>query len=195
MITIVSGIPRSGTSLMMQMLAAGGMPVLTDGVRNSDVNNPRGYYEWEPIKALRHRPEVIAAAEGKAVKVISSLLQALSRQYTYGVIFMCRPLEEIVTSQNKMLKRLGKDVPEPLAYTAITAFEQHLEYTREWLSKQSNMVVLWMNYAAILEEPELSSLTISGFLCKPLKINAMVQQVEQSLHREKTSSRLEFETS
>jgi hypothetical protein len=194
-ITIVSGIPRSGTSLTMQMLAAGGMPVLTDGVRNPDVNNPRGYYEWDPIRALQYRPEVIVAAEGKAVKVISSLLQALSHQYTYRVIFMCRPLEEIVTSQNKMLHRLGKDVPERLAYSALTAFQQHLQNIREWLSKQSNMVVLWMNYAAILEEPERSSLTISGFLSRPLKINAMVKQVEQSLHRERTTPRLGFDNS
>ena len=187
MITIVSGIPRSGTSLMMQMLAAGGMSVLTDGLRTSDMNNPRGYYEWERVKALRRSPEVIAAAEGKAVKVISSLLQALSSQYTYSVIFMCRPIEEILTSQNKMLKRLGKDIPDSLGCGAIIAFQRHLEDIREWLAKQSNMVVLWMNYGSILEEPERSSITISGFISKPLNIQAMVQQVERSLHRERAT--------
>ena len=169
--------------------------MLTDGIRVSDLNNPRGYYEWEPVKALRRRPEVIAAAEGKAVKVISSLLQALPSQYTYSVIFMCRPLDEIVTSQNTMLKRLGKDVPDSEACSAITAFHRHLEQMREWLSKQNNMAVLWMNYAAILEEPERSSITISGFLCQPLGIHAMVQQVERSLHRERAVPRSQFESS
>jgi hypothetical protein len=93
MITIVSGLPRSGTSLMMQMLVAGGMTPLTDGERAADLDNPRGYLEWERIKTLAKDPECIAEAEGKAVKVISQLLLLLPAGHEYRVLFMQRPLD------------------------------------------------------------------------------------------------------
>ena len=107
MITIVSGLPRSGTSLMMQMLAAGGMSILSDGERRADVDNPRGYLEWERIKQLPKNPGCIAEAEGKAVKVISQLLLSLPAQHEYRVIFMQRPLPEVMASQDEMLRRRG----------------------------------------------------------------------------------------
>ena len=94
MITVVSGLPRSGTSLMMQMLAAGGLPPLTDGVREPDIDNPRGYYEWEPIKQLPSNPGVIAKAEAKAVKVVSSLLMHLPQNLEYRIVFLRRPLPQ-----------------------------------------------------------------------------------------------------
>ena len=99
MITIVSGLPRSGTSLMMQMLAAGGVPILSDGERVADADNPRGYCEWEKVKLLPKTPDLIAEAEGKAVKVISQLLFSLPLSHEYKVIFLRRPLEEVVASQ------------------------------------------------------------------------------------------------
>ena len=111
MITIVSGLPRSGTSLMMQMLAAGGMPILSDGERRADVDNPRGYLEWERIKQLPKDPACIAEAEGKAVKVISQLLLSLPAQHEYRVIFMQRPLPEVMASQDEMLRRRGNFDP------------------------------------------------------------------------------------
>src|SRR3982074_1052055 len=107
MITVVSGLPRSGTSLMMQMLTAGGMHPLTDGQRAADANNPRGYYELESVKSLAKNAEVIAAAEGKVVKVISSLLTFLPTRNQYRIVFMCRPLDEVLSSQDRMLERLG----------------------------------------------------------------------------------------
>src|SRR5882757_3968485 len=113
MITIVSGLPRSGTSLMMQMLAAGGVPVLSDGERRADVDNPRGYLEWERIKQLPQNPGCIAEAEGKAVKVISRLLLALPDGHEYRVIFMQRPLSEVLTSQEAMLRHRGTAKPGP----------------------------------------------------------------------------------
>jgi len=186
MITIVSGIPRSGTSLMMQMLSAGGVPLLTDMSRIRDQNNPRGYCEWEPVKSLFRAPEVIAAAEGKAVKVISSLLPALSNRYQYRVIFMNRPLAEIVASQNKMLERLGKEVPSTPVESVITSFERHLDEMRVWLAKQRNIAVLYIEYASVLEKPEQIARTVSLFLGKVLDVKAMSGQVEQSLYHEKT---------
>ena len=107
MIIIVSGLPRSGTSLMMQMLAAGGMPILSDGERKADTDNPKGYMEWERIKQLPKEPGLIAEGEGKVVKVISQLLLSLPPAYQYRVIFMQRPLPEVMASQDEMLRRRG----------------------------------------------------------------------------------------
>jgi hypothetical protein len=106
-ITIVSGLPRSGTSLMMQMLAAGGMQVITDGERTADPDNPRGYYEWGRIKRLQQEPQCLVEAEGKAVKFISQLLLALPSDRDYRIIFMQRPLAEVVASQAEMIRRRG----------------------------------------------------------------------------------------
>jgi hypothetical protein len=104
MITIVSGLPRSGTSLMMQMLVAGGMTPLSDGERVADIDNPRGYLEWERIKTLPNDPGCIAEAEGKVVKVISRLLLSLPAGRDYRVIFMQRPLPEVLASQDQMMR-------------------------------------------------------------------------------------------
>src|SRR6202795_5397963 len=107
MITIVSGLPRSGTSLMMQMLDAGGLPVLSDGERKADTDNPKGYLEWERIKQLPKDPSLIAEAEGKVVKVISQLIVSVPSGHEYRVIFMQRPLPEVLKSQDEMLRRRG----------------------------------------------------------------------------------------
>jgi hypothetical protein len=191
MIAIVSGIPRSGTSLMMQMLSAGGMPLLTDESRVPDRNNPRGYCEWTPIKSLFRSPETIAAAEGQAVKVISSLLPALSNQHQYRVIFMCRSLEEIVASQNKMLDRLGKEVPSTPIESVAATFRSHLEHIRTWLAQQPNMFVLYLEYAGVLKQPQETARIVSVFLGRALDIEAMSRQVEQSLHHEKVDLSLQ----
>ena len=97
-ITIVSGLPRSGTSLMMQMLEAGGMPVLTDGIRDADEDNPRGYYELEAVKRTKDDPAWLHGAPGKVVKMIYLLLYDLPTTYNYRIIFMRRPLSEVVAS-------------------------------------------------------------------------------------------------
>ena len=188
MITVVSGIPRSGTSLMMQMMAAGGMPVLTDGQRSADANNPRGYFELESVKSLSRNQDVIAQAEDKVVKVISSLLPSLPKQFDYRVIFMCRPLEEVISSQNRMLERLGKEVPPTPTASVIAAFEEHLKKIRSWLSQQSNLAVLYVDYPAVLEAPEEQTRRICSFLERDLDTAAMIRQIEHSLHREKSAS-------
>ena len=108
MITIVSGLPRSGTSLMMQMLESGGLPVLCDGERKADTDNPKGYFEWERIKQLPKDPSLIAEAEGKVVKVISQLILSLPADHDYRIVFMQRPLPEVLKSQDKMLRTPGQ---------------------------------------------------------------------------------------
>ena len=188
MITVVSGIPRSGTSLMMQMMAAGGIPVLTDGLRSADANNPRGYFELEAVKSLGRNQEALAQAEGKVVKIISALLPSLPKQFEYRVLFMCRPLEEVISSQNRMLERLGKEVPSTPTSAVIAAFEEHLKKIRLWLNQQSNIAVLYVDYLAVLHSPREQVDRICGFLKREMDVNAMIGQIEQSLHREKSAS-------
>jgi hypothetical protein len=184
-ITVVSGLPRSGTSLMMQMIVAGGIPALTDGLRSADENNPKGYFEWEPAKSLKQHPETIAAAEGKVVKIISALLPLLPDSYEYRVVFMIRPLEEVVASQNKMLQRLGKEVPQTPKASVIAAFEKHLKEIDGWLSKTPNLVVLRVEHSSVLARPQEEANQVSAFLGNRLDVGRMAQQVERSLHREK----------
>src|SRR6516164_7262799 len=126
MITIVSGLPRSGTSLMMQMLVAGGMVPLSDGERAADTDNPRGYLEWERIKTLPKDPACIAEAEGKVVKVISQLLLSLPTGHDYRVIFMQRPLREVLKSQDEMLRRRGSNQQGADVSMIGAAFQRHL---------------------------------------------------------------------
>jgi len=185
MITIVSGIPRSGTSLMMQMIAAGGMAALTDSQRNADANNPRGYYELESVKTLARNPEAIAEAEGKAVKVISSLLTFLPNRYEYRVIFKIRPLDEVLASQDRMMQRLGRIVPPAPAESVKGAFEQHIVQIRVWLAAQPNMAVLYVEYGAVLQDARGEAAKIKAFLGLDLDADAMARQVEQSLYRER----------
>jgi hypothetical protein len=188
MITVVSGLPRSGTSLMMQMLVAGGIPALTDGLRSADENNLKGYLEWESAKALPQSPAAIAAAEGKVVKVISALLRSLPGPHEYRVIFMRRPLEEVIVSQNRMLERLGREVaPVPQA-SVVTAFTNHLQDVKKWLSQQPNMSVLYVDYPSVVQQPAVEAGRIAAFLGQDLNVQAMTSQVEQSLYRERSGA-------
>src|ERR1700690_4053692 len=138
MITIVSGLPRSGTSLMMQMLSAGGMQVLSDGERKADTDNPKGYLEWERIKQLPKDPSLIAEAEGKVVKVISQLILSLPAGHEYRIVFMQRPLPEVLKSQDEMLRRRGN--AESLADNSAIedAFQRPLIEVNKWLAGRPN---------------------------------------------------------
>jgi hypothetical protein len=172
MITIVSGLPRSGTSLMMQMLAAGGAPILSDGQRKPDTDNPRGYLEWERIKKLPKDPTCIDETEGKVVKVISYLLPALPPNHQYRVIFMQRPLAEVLKSQEEMLKRRGTfDSPDSSSTSVKDAFEEHLIEVERWLRSQPNLTVLHVHYHSLLQDPEATARAVADFLNLPLNID------------------------
>jgi hypothetical protein len=183
MITIVSGLPRSGTSLMMQMLVAGGMTPLSDGERVADADNPRGYLEWERIKTVPNDPGCIAEAEGKVVKVISRLLLSLPSGHDYRVIFMQRPLPEVLASQDEMMRRRGtfKEGANPTAMAA--AFEKHLREVYAWLGSKPYVKSIRVAYQDALKEPERVSTEIGEFLGVPLNVQAMTQQVDASLYR------------
>lgn len=181
MIVVVSGVPRSGTSLVMQMLAAGGMRVLTDGERTADADNPRGYFEWEPVKKLSREPQSIGAAEGQAVKVISSLLWTLPADRDYKVLFLDRPMEEVVASQAAMIRRLGA-TPAALSETAMTA---HLKQVQAWLARQKHMAICPVAFHDLLREPAREAARMQAFLTLALDETAMAAQVDRQLHRQR----------
>lgn len=186
MITVVSGLPRSGTSLMMQMLHAGGLSILTDNERKPDADNPKGYFEWERIKQLPRDPDLIAEAEGKVVKVISQLLSSLPPTREYHIIFMRRPLLEILKSQDEMLRRRGN--PDQIGDTSVLeeAFPRHLVEVNRWITNQSNMKLARVHYHRLLREPEKVVKEVADFLSVPLNLEAMIQQIDQSLYRNRT---------
>ena len=183
MITIVSGLPRSGTSLMMQMLVAGGMQPLADGERKADTDNPRGYLEWERIKQLPNDPGCIAEAEGKVVKVISRLLLSLPTSHEYRIIFMQRPLPEVLASQDQMMRRRGtyKEGANPAAITS--AFEKHLKEVDAWLANKSFVRALRVPYREVLSSPQPIAKKLIEFTGLPLNLDAMCAQVDASLYR------------
>ncbi|MGA2390057.1 MAG: hypothetical protein ABSF97_13900 [Candidatus Sulfotelmatobacter sp.] len=183
MITIVSGLPRSGTSLMMQMLAAGGMPVLSDGERQPDVDNPRGYLEWERIKQLAKDPACIAQAEGKVVKIISLLLLSLPADHEYRVIFMERPLQEVLASQDVMRRHRGTDKAGVDAALVASGFEKNLRSVNAWLDSKSYVKTLRVSYHEVLRDAETAANRISQFLGTGLNVNAMARQVDANLYR------------
>jgi hypothetical protein len=183
MITIVSGLPRSGTSLMMQMLDAGGLPVLSDGERKADTDNPKGYLEWERIKQLPKDPTLIAEAEGKVVKVISQLILSMPMDHEYRIVFMQRPLPEVLKSQDEMLRRRGTTDSGGDTSAIEEAFQRHLVEVNRWLAGKTNVKVLRVHYHRVLREPKAVAEEVAAFLKAPLNIEAMSGQVDGSLYR------------
>jgi len=187
MIYIVSGLPRSGTSLAMQMLTAGGVPVLTDGIRAPDANNPRGYYEWERIKQLAQDPGCIAEAEGKAVKVISSLLFALPPGHEYRVLFMMRPIEEVAASQATMIANLGTRGATLPVGAMVAALQSHRNHVVAWLRTRPEILTMQLDYHALVADPAPGAAEIAHFVDFPLDVGAMTEQVDPVLHRQRSS--------
>lgn len=186
MITIVSGLPRSGTSMMMMMLKAGGMDILTDNVRRADVDNLKGYYEYEPVKDIETDKSWLALARGKVVKIISALLIHLPEDYTYKVIFMRRKMEEILASQRKMLIRRGENGQAVSDEKIAQVMQRHLRQVKEWLSQQSNIDVLYVCYDEVISNPRAQARRISVFLDSRIDAQMMARAVDERLYRERT---------
>ncbi len=180
-IIIVSGLPRSGTSLMMQMLARGGVEVLTDNIRTADTDNPCGYYEFERVKKLKDDASWVPETRGKAVKMVSQLLLALPRSESYLVIFMERDLDEMLASQEKMLERLNREAAP--REDIKRAFVKHLERLRDWLGEQPHIKVLYVKYSDLVEHPEEQSRRVSQFLGGKPDPKSMAGAVDSSLYR------------
>jgi len=144
-IGIVSGLPRSGTSMMMRMLDVGGMEVLIDRIRKADQDNPRGYYEFERVKQIEHDKSWLPDAEGKVVKIISQLLRHLPSDYQYKVVFMRRDMEEILASQRQMLLRRGEKTDRISDDKLAELFRQHVQRVESWLDAQPNVDVIYVS--------------------------------------------------
>ena len=185
-IVIVSGLPRSGTSMMMKMLEAGGLEVLTDRLREADEDNPKGYYEFERVKQLEHDKTWLPEAEGKVVKIISQLLHHLPSDYAYKVVFMRRRMEEILASQERMLVRRGEEGGKISDDKLAALFRQHLERVRAWLDGQPNFDVTYVSYNEVLENPRDEAERVDAFLDEPLDVERMATVVDPSLYRQRT---------
>jgi hypothetical protein len=184
-IILVSGLPRSGTSLMMQMLASGGVQIVTDYQRTADADNPRGYYELEKVKRIKQDVSWLPEVRGKAIKIVSQLLYGLPPQERYWIIFMERDLDEMLLSQEKMLQRLERPaVPRQQMKQSYTL---HLERLRGWLDRQRNMKVLWVNYNQLIADPVTDAQRISDFLAGKPNADQMIRSVDPALYRNRKS--------
>lgn len=187
MITIVSGLPRCGTSMMMQMLEAGGLPVMTDGIRAPDSDNPRGYYELEKVKQIKEDKSWLQEADGKVFKMISQLLYELPPDREYRIIFMLREMEELLASQSVMLENLGKSSGNADNDTMRKYFERHVEKLKTWLDEQENIQVLHCFYNDVMKDPEGAVKRINDFLGGSLDADAMLCVIKPELYRKRRS--------
>lgn len=183
-ITIVSGLPRSGTSLMMQMIDQGGVPALTDEIRTADRDNPRGYYEFEPVKKTKDDPSWIERARGQVVKMVSSLLYDLPATYQYHVVFMRRDIDEILDSQEKMLKRLGKPIAD--RDSIKTAYDIHIKRLFDWLPGQRHLRLTEVCYNDLIAEPLAQIDRVNAFLGGGLDTAAMFAAIDPMLYRNRS---------
>lgn len=182
-VSIVSGLPRSGTSMMMRMLEAGGVPALTDALREADEDNPKGYYEFEPVKKTKEDASWIDDAYNRGVKLVYLLLYDLPDSHKYRVVFMKRKLEEVIASQNIMLDRKGQHGGQLDDRKMIELFEGHLAKIEEWLTTKDNFEVLYVDYGQVLSDPASQAPAIAEFLGGGLDIDAMAGVVDPSLYR------------
>jgi hypothetical protein len=185
-IVVVSGLPRSGTSMMMKMLAEGGLSIVMDSIREADEDNPNGYFEIELSKDLKDgNTKWLYDAQGKVVKVISYLLEFLPDDLSYDVIFMEREIGEILASQKKMLQR--RNETSPLSDAEMAArFQEHLRAVKYWMARKANMRILFVRYSDMVKSPEAFCKSVADFLELPLDLQAMQSVPDQSLYRNRS---------
>ncbi len=186
-ITIVSGLPRSGTSMMMQMLDAGGMEILTDHIRKADADNPHGYFELEKAKKIKEDASWLPDARGKAFKIVSMLLYALPAEYQYRIIFMKRDMAEILASQSRMLRRLNKESSTNDAEMG-RLFGKHLAEIEAWLGRQTDMETMTVNFRDVIASPAAVAVAVNRFLGAVLDAGNMVRAVDPALYRNKAET-------
>jgi hypothetical protein len=184
-VTIVSGLPRSGTSLMMQMLAAGGVEVLTDGQRLADQHNPRGYFELEAVKHSRSDLSWLAQAEGKAVKVVHLLLPHLPVDREYRVVLMQRDLSEVVASQRAMLQQQGRPTAALPDSKLAEIFGKQLAEVIAWLARHPNFRAMQVQHRDVIEKPLATAEQVAAFLGGTLDARRMAGAVEPALYRQR----------
>lgn len=186
-LTIVSGLPRSGTSMMMQMLEAGGNEIFTDKERAADESNPKGYYEHEAIKNTAKNRKWVAKATGKTVKVIAHLLKYLPMRYRYKVIFMERDIVEVVHSQQKMLIRDGKKTREDtMPLSLMESYQRTIEEVKKWAAERPNVEIKFVAHKDVIQNPFMQAMFVNDFLGGHLQAELMAAQVDAALYREKS---------
>lgn len=182
-VIVVSGLPRSGTSMMMKAIDAGGIEPMIDHIRKADVDNPKGYYEFEPVKKTKEDASWLTDAPGKVVKMVYRLLYDLPADYQYRVVFMHRDLTEVLASQKKMLERSGKaggGVPDAQMAALFTA---ELQKCEKWIAEQLNFKVLYISHRDMISDAPAQVEKINAFLDGGLDTDAMAQTVDPSLYR------------
>jgi hypothetical protein len=182
---VVSGLPRSGTSMMMRMLDAGGIAPFTDGERAADIDNPEGYYEFERVKQLETDPDTswVRQARGRALKVISFLLRHLPDDNAYRIVYMRRHLDEVLRSQDKMLDRLGNPAPGADVEATRESYRNDIVAARLHARKQPNMELIEIHYADAIADPRSVAHTVNEFLGASLDEAAMAAAVREKLYR------------
>ena len=184
-VTVVSGVPRSGTSLLMQMLEAGGMPLLVDSCRPADADNPRGYCEFAPVKRTAIDGAWVRDAVGKAVKVVHLLLPHLPATYRYRILFAQRDAREVLASQRVMLERFGRhgaDLPPDRLATVLAAQARH---ALDWAGAQPHVRLAHVNHHDLIHHPSNEARRINALLGGSLDEAAMAAAVEPSLYRQR----------
>jgi hypothetical protein len=184
-IVIVSGLPRSGTSMAMQILVAGGYPVVTDGVREADEDNPRGYYEAERVKELHRDGEDkswLHRSRGKAIKIISFLLRYLPEDNNYKVILMRRDLPEVLASQTRMLER--RNEPNEIDdEQMLEIWRDHLWKVDYFLKHAPHMQHIEVSYSDTVTNPLQQVARIRDFLARDMDLERMARVIDPSLCR------------
>ncbi len=185
-ITIVSGLPRSGTSMMMRMLEAGGIPALTDELRTPDDDNPNGYYEFEDVKSIENYTTWIDRAPGHSVKMVYSLLEHLPTDLDYRIVFMRRDVDEILQSQKTMLERRGiqTDIPDA---TMKALFERQLRQFYTWLPSQTHLKLINVSYNQIISSPQTIIAQIDRHFDQTLDVESMTDMIDPVLYRHRAA--------
>ena len=187
-VIVVSGLPRSGTSMMMKMLEAGGIPVWLDGVRQADEQNPKGYYELERVKELDKRIDKtwVREGRGRAVKVISSLLEHLPASNNYQVVFMHRDLQEVLVSQTKMLADRG-EAQGAADETLHKHYEKHLRRVKHFLAHEPWFSSIDVHYHDVVKDAHKVADHVNRFLGGKLHLSRMHEVVDGQLYRNRRS--------
>ena len=187
-VVIVSGLPRSGTSMAMKMLEAGGLATIVDNVRTADIDNPKGYYEDERVKDLAEMEDTswVRAARGKVIKVVSSLLNYLPANNAYKVVFMRRNLHEVLASQAKMLERRD-EASHTEDEDLLAMYEAHLDKVQFQLRFRKNFETLYVNYADVVSDPLNQARLMAEFVGGGLDVEKMAAAVDGSLYRNRAT--------
>ena len=182
-ILIVSGLPRSGTSMIMQMLSNGGLEVYSDGNRKSDIDNPKGYYEHDAVKRIAYDQSWLLDVKNRVVKIVSHLLFHLPARFNYKIIFVLRDIEEILSSQKKMLRNKGKFVQSNASL--IIDYQNNLNMVQQWAKENHNVELIYVDYVDVISNPLQATKNINHFTGNNLNIESMINSIDKKLYRSK----------